>query len=53
MGRFGLGEMVPTRVAYGEALRDLGAVNEQVVVLEADIGKSTRSVLFGHAYPDR
>ena len=53
MGRFGLGEMVPTRVAYGEALRDLGAVNEQVVVLEADIGKSTRSVLFGQAYPDR
>ncbi len=28
-------------------------MNEQVVVLEADIGKSTRSVLFGEAYPDR
>jgi transketolase len=53
MGRYGLGEMVATRVAYGEALRDLGAVNEQVVVLEADIGKSTRSVLFGEAYPER
>ena len=53
MGSYGLGEMVATRVAYGEALRDLGAVNEQVVVLEADIGKSTRSVLFGEAYPER
>lgn len=53
MARFGLGELVPTRVAYGEALRDLGAVNEQVVVLEADIGKSTRSALFGQAYPER
>ena len=40
-------------MAYGEALRELGAVNEQVVVLEADIGKSTRSVLFGEAYPER
>ncbi len=53
MGRYGLGEMVPTRMAYGEALRELGAVNTQVVVLEADIGKSTRSVLFGEAYPER
>lgn len=53
MGRYGVGELHPTRVAYGEALRDLGAVNEQVVVLEADIGKSTRSVLFGEAFPER
>lgn len=53
MDSYGLGEQVPTRMAYGEALRELGAVNEQVVVLEADIGKSTRSVLFGEAYPER
>ena len=38
MASYGLGEKVATRVAYGEALRDLGSVNEQVVVLEADIG---------------
>ena len=53
MASYGLGEKVATRVAYGEALRDLGSVNEQVVVLEADIGKSTRSVLFGEAFPER
>lgn len=53
MGRYSLGDAVPTRTAYGEALRDLGRVNEQVVVLEADIGKSTRSALFGEAYPER
>ncbi len=53
MGRYRLGEFVPTRVAYGDALRDLGARDERVVVLEADIGKSTHSDLFGQAYPER
>ena len=53
MSRYVRGEAVATRSAYGEALRDLGAVDERVVVLEADIGKSTRSVLFGAAYPER
>lgn len=53
MSRYRLGESIATRAAYGEALRDLGAVDDRVVVLEADIGKSTRSVLFGAAYPER
>jgi len=53
MSRYGLGEAIPTRVAYGEALRDLGSVNDRVVVLEADIGKSTKSSIFGEAYPER
>ena len=53
MGRYGLGEVISTRAAYGEALRDLGAQDERVVVLEADIGKSTRSAIFGDAFPER
>ena len=53
MARYSLGDVIPTRTAYGEALRDLGYVNDQVVVLEADIGKSTRSALFGAAHPER
>jgi len=53
VARYGLGEAIPTRLAYGEALRDLGDVNERVVVLEADIGKSTRSSIFGAAHPER
>ncbi len=48
-----MGDVLPTRVAYGEALRDLGEVDERVVVLEADIGKSTHSALFGAAHPER
>jgi len=53
MSRYGLDEAIPTRLAYGEALRDLGAVNDRVVVLEADIGKSTQSYIFGEAHPER
>lgn len=41
------------REAYGRALKDLGAANAQVVALEADVGASTRSMLFGQAYPER
>jgi transketolase len=53
MARYPVGAIVPTRDAYGDALRDLGARDERVVVLEADIGASTRSRLFGAAYPER
>lgn len=41
------------REAYGQALVALGTKNRNVVALEADLGKSTRSVLFQAAFPDR
>ena len=41
------------RVAYGQALVDLGQADERIVVLEADLGKSTMSILFQEAYPSR
>ncbi len=41
------------RTAYGEALVELGKVDERVVVLDADLCKSTMSVLFQDAFPDR
>lgn len=41
------------RQAYGEMLVALGNENEDVVVLEADLGKSTMSNLFHAAHPDR
>lgn len=41
------------REAYGLALLELGKANRDVVALEADLGKSTRSVLFQEAFPDR
>jgi transketolase len=41
------------RKAYGEALVNLGKQNENVVVLEADLGKSTMSCLFKEQFPLR
>ena len=41
------------RQAYGEALVELGLENPSIVVLEADLGKSTMSILFQNAFPDR
>ena len=41
------------REAYGQALVSLGERNPDVVVLEADLGKSTRSVLFKAKFPER
>lgn len=41
------------RKAYGETLVELGKENERIVVLEADLGKSTMSYLFQQAYPER
>lgn len=41
------------RLAYGEELVALGGENKDVVVLEADLGKSTMSCLFQQAHPER
>lgn len=44
---------IATRDAYGEALAELGAVNENIVVLEADLSKSTKTSDFKKVYPER
>lgn len=41
------------RKAYGETLVQFGAENKNVVALEADLGKSTMSLLFQDKYPER
>ena len=41
------------RKTYGETLVELGKENKEIVVLEADLGNSTMSGLFGDAYPER
>jgi transketolase len=42
-----------TRLAFGDALADLGAENPNVVVLDADLYNSTRSVVFRDRFPER
>jgi transketolase len=41
------------RGAYGASLVRLGKRDERVVALEADLGKSTQSVMFQAEFPDR
>lgn len=48
-----MGEKKATRAAYGEALVELGAQNDKVVVLDADLANATQTKMFKKAYPDR
>ena len=43
---------IATREAYGKALVKLGKINDDVVVLDADLSKSTKTNDFYKAYPD-
>ena len=44
---------IATREAYGEALLQLGRENSNVVVLDADLSKSTKTYDFGKHFPER
>jgi len=46
-------QRVSMRVAYGKALADYGAVNPNVVVLDADVSASTQSHYFAARFPER
>jgi transketolase len=46
-------EMKALRIAYGEALVELGSKNKNVVVLDADLAHATTTNLFGDKFPTR
>jgi transketolase len=46
-------EMVNPRNAYGEALVELGKKYKNLVVLDADLSKSTKTIKFANEFPDR
>ena len=48
-----MAEKIATRAAYGEALIELGAQNDKVVVLDADLANATQTGKFQKVYPDR
>lgn len=48
-----MADKIATRDAYGKALLILGAENPNVVVLDADLSKSTKTADFGKKYPER
>lgn len=48
-----MSEMKAIRAAYGDALVKLGAKNDKIVVLDADLAHATMTVGFAQTYPDR
>lgn len=50
---FGQAEGEPTRASYARAMLDIGAANDKVVVLDADVSKSIGTNKFAEKYPDR
>lgn len=42
-----------TREAYGEILKELGKKHQDIVVLDADLSKSTKTAVFAKAFPER
>jgi transketolase len=45
--------MANPRDAYGETLVELGGKHRNIVVLDADLSKSTKTILFAKKYPER
>lgn len=45
--------MIATRDAYGDALKELGDNNQNIVVLDADLSGSTKTSVFAKAHPER
>lgn len=48
-----MAKMIATREAYGRALASLGDANPNVVVLDADLSASTKTVEFAKRHPER
>ncbi len=42
-----------TRQSFGEALKSLGDINNNVVVLDADLSGATKTSIFAKSHPDR
>lgn len=42
-----------TREAYGQTLAELGKVNDKIVAMDADLSGSTKTAVFGKAFPER
>lgn len=50
--KYEIGQKIATREAYGDALAEFGA-DESIVVMDADLSKSTKTANFKKAFPER
>ena len=44
---------IATRQSYGEALKELGKENKDIVVLDADLSSATKTNIFAKEFPER
>ncbi|MCI9367448.1 MAG: transketolase family protein [Oscillospiraceae bacterium] len=44
---------IATRAGYGAALKELGALHDDIVVFDADLAGSTQTAVFGREFPNR
>lgn len=44
---------IATRQGYGEALAELGEEFQNLVVMDADLAESTKTIMFGKKFPER
>ena len=48
-----MADKIATRQAYGKTLVEVGASNENLIVMDADLSKSTMTAEFAKAFPER
>ncbi len=48
-----LDKKIATRQSYGEALKEIGKNNPNIVVLDADLSTATKTEIFAKEFPDR
>ena len=48
-----MADKIATREAYGNALAEFGGIDNDIVVLDADLAEATKTVVFKKKFPDR
>ena len=48
-----MADKIATREAYGNALAEFGGIENDIVVLDADLAEATKTVVFKKKFPDR
>lgn len=48
-----MADKIATREAYGNALAELGEINKDIVVLDADLAEATKTCVFKKKFPER
>ena len=48
-----MADKIATREAYGNAIAEFGSINQDIVVLDADLAEATKTIVFKKKYPNR